>query len=87
MRIMRKDRTYQRDKRSFYKRVMEEIPDVKDNSEMLACGEYQLLGVRSEVLLHALEEREIYVSAGSACSSNKPSQWYFEGHWSYKGIL
>ena len=30
-------------------------------------------GVRSEVLLHALEERGIYVSAGSACSSNKPS--------------
>ena len=29
-------------------------------------------GVRSEVLLHALEEREIYVSAGSACSSNHP---------------
>lgn len=30
-------------------------------------------GVRSEVLLHALEERNIYVSAGSACSSNKPA--------------
>lgn len=30
-------------------------------------------GVRSEVLLHALEERGIYASAGSACSSNKPS--------------
>lgn len=30
-------------------------------------------GVRSEVLLHALEEKEIYVSSGSACSSNKPS--------------
>ena len=29
--------------------------------------------VRSEVLLHALEERQIYVSAGSACSSNKPA--------------
>ena len=29
--------------------------------------------VRSEVLLHALEERSIYVSAGSACSSNKPA--------------
>jgi cysteine desulfurase len=29
-------------------------------------------GIRSEVLLHALEERGIYVSAGSACSSNKP---------------
>ena len=29
-------------------------------------------GVRSEVLLHALEEKEIYVSSGSACSSNHP---------------
>ena len=29
-------------------------------------------GVRSEVLLHTLEEKEIYVSAGSACSSHKP---------------
>lgn len=29
-------------------------------------------GVRSEVLLHALEEKGIYVSAGSACASNHP---------------
>ena len=29
-------------------------------------------GIRSEVLLHALEEKEIYVSSGSACSSNHP---------------
>ncbi len=29
-------------------------------------------GVKSEVLLHALEERGIYVSSGSACSSNHP---------------
>lgn len=29
-------------------------------------------GIRSEVLLHALEERGIYVSAGSACASNHP---------------
>ena len=29
-------------------------------------------GVRSEVLLHALEDKEIYVSAGSACSAHKP---------------
>lgn len=29
-------------------------------------------GVRSEVLLHALEEEGIYVSAGSACSAHKP---------------
>lgn len=30
-------------------------------------------GVRSEVLLHALEEKGIYVSAGSACASHKPA--------------
>lgn len=30
-------------------------------------------GVRSEVMLHTLEDRGIYISAGSACSSNKPS--------------
>ncbi len=31
-----------------------------------------IAGVRSEVILHALEDRGIYVSAGSACASNKP---------------
>lgn len=30
-------------------------------------------GIRAEVLLHALEDRGVFVSAGSACSSNKPS--------------
>lgn len=30
-------------------------------------------GVRSEVLLHALEDKGIYVSAGSACSSHHPT--------------
>lgn len=29
-------------------------------------------GIRSEVLLHALEDKGIYVSAGSACSAKKP---------------
>ncbi|BBF43274.1 cysteine desulfurase [Lachnospiraceae bacterium KM106-2] len=29
--------------------------------------------IRSEVLLHALEERDVYVSSGSACSSNHPA--------------
>lgn len=31
-------------------------------------------GVRAEVLLHALEAKDIYVSAGSACASNKPAK-------------
>lgn len=30
-------------------------------------------GIRSEVLLHALEDRGIYVSSGSACASNHPA--------------
>ena len=29
-------------------------------------------GVRAEVLLHALEDKGVYVSAGSACASNRP---------------
>ena len=32
-----------------------------------------IAGIRSEVLLHALEDKGIYVSSGSACSSNHPA--------------
>ena len=31
-------------------------------------------GLRSEVMLHALEEKGIYVSAGSACSSHSKKE-------------
>ena len=31
------------------------------------------IGVRSEVMLHSLEDKNIYISSGSACASNKPS--------------
>ena len=55
---------------------LERIPDIRINGMPLREGAPQILsisvmGVRSEVLLHALEDREIYVSAGSACSSHK----------------
>ncbi len=30
-------------------------------------------GIRAEVMLHALEDKGVYVSSGSACSSNKPA--------------
>lgn len=56
------------------------IDNVVINGMPLREGAPQILsvsfqGVRSEVLLHALEERNIYISAGSACSSHrrKPS--------------
>lgn len=53
-----------------------QIPDVRINGltgEMSAPHviSVSFRGVRSEVLLHALEEKGIYVSAGSACASNK----------------
>ena len=32
-----------------------------------------MIGLRSEIILHSLEQKGIYVSSGSACSSNKPS--------------
>lgn len=60
-------------KEHFVGRVMAELSDVRDNSgEAVHIASISFPGVRSEVLLHALEERGIYVSAGSACSSNKP---------------
>ncbi|MGN0154472.1 MAG: cysteine desulfurase family protein [Lachnospiraceae bacterium] len=50
-----------------------QIEGVTDNSgESPHIASLSFRGVRSEVLLHALEEKGIYVSAGSACSSNHP---------------
>ncbi|MCM1272441.1 MAG: cysteine desulfurase [Clostridium sp.] len=49
------------------------LDNVFDNSgDAPHIASVSFVGVRSEVMLHALEERGIYVSAGSACSSNKP---------------
>jgi cysteine desulfurase len=60
-------------KKHFLERVLTEVPDTFDHSgEAPHIASVTFLGVRSEVLLHALEEKGIYVSAGSACSSNKP---------------
>ncbi|HCJ09505.1 MAG TPA: cysteine desulfurase NifS [Lachnospiraceae bacterium] len=50
------------------------IEGVTDNSgESPHIASLSFRGVRSEVLLHALEDKGIYVSAGSACSSNHPA--------------
>jgi len=57
--------------------IRSEIKDVRFNS--LEEGSPSILNVsflnvRAEVLLHTLEQSEIYVSTGSACSSNKKGQ-------------
>lgn len=56
---------------------LRKIPDIRINNQEGMEGAPHIVslsvaGVRSEVLLHALEDKGIYVSAGSACSSNKP---------------
>jgi len=40
--------------------------------ESTVATAYAVEGVRAEVLLHALEAEGVYVSSGSACSSNHP---------------
>ena len=64
-------------KEYFVNGVMQ-IPDVKINGytgydSAPHIVSVSIRGIRSEVLLHALEDRGIYVSAGSACSSHKPA--------------
>ena len=73
-------------KNAFLKRVSE-IPGLKVNGcERTESGDFNVKetaphiinisvpGMRSEVMLHALEEQGIYVSAGSACSSHSKKE-------------
>ena len=53
------------------------VPDIVFNGRTDETAAPHILsvrvrGVRAEVLLHALEDKGVYVSAGSACSSNHP---------------
>ena len=68
------DRMYEL--REMFIRGVSDIENVKVNGCLDREGAAHIVslsvrGVRSEVLLHALEERGIYVSAGSACSAKK----------------
>lgn len=62
--------------KKYFMEEVAKLPDVVLNSLPGEEGAPHIVsvsfrGVRSEVLLHALEERGISVSSGSACSSNK----------------
>ena len=50
--------------------VVHGLTDEGSAPHIISAG---IAGIRSEVLLHALEEKGIYVSSGSACSSNHPA--------------
>ena len=54
---------------------VKKLPDTRVNGRIARDSAPQIVsvsfaGVRSAVLLHALDDKGIYVSAGSACSSN-----------------
>lgn len=64
-----------REVKEYFQERIKEIEDIKDNSGKAPhVASISFKKLRSEVLLHALEDREIYVSSGSACSSNKNRQ-------------
>lgn len=52
------------DDRDISERIRESAPHIVSVS---------IQGIRAEVMLHALEDKGIYVSSGSACASNKPA--------------
>ncbi len=59
--------------------VTARIENVRINTpENSVCGvlNVSFTGVKSEVLLHVLEDKGIYVSSGSACSSHKKGRSY-----------
>ncbi len=72
-----RDRLY--DLKGYFENELLKLPDVMINGPVGKDGAPHIvnasfLGVRSEVLLHALEDKGIYVSAGSACASHKRTE-------------
>lgn len=70
---------YRMCKEYFCTRLLEEIEDVHINGPKISQGAPHIInvgfkGIKAEVLLHALEYNNIYVSSGSACSSNRVHQ-------------
>ena len=63
----------------FCEQVLSILDDVQINGDcnQVICAPHiislSVRGVRAEVLLHALEEKSIFVSSGSACSTNHPA--------------
>ncbi len=63
-------------KKTLAEGILKEIPNTKINGDSLEKSSPYVLNVtfkevRSETLLHALESKDIFVSAGSACNSKK----------------
>lgn len=60
---------------NFKNELINSIDNIKINSVSDNTGyilNVSFLGIKAEILLHALEAKGIFVSTGSACSTNKP---------------
>ena len=69
-------------KNRLYEAITSDIKDIVVNSPEDAAASVlniSFLGTRGEVLLHTLEQDGIFVSTGSACSSNKKGQSHVLG--------
>ena len=75
---LEQNRTHLYELRDYFIEEVEKIEGVsvngrKDHESAPHIVSVSIEGVRAEVILHTLEDKSIYVSAGSACSSNKPA--------------
>lgn len=60
---------------SFKDKLLSSVDNIKINSSINNSGyilNVSFIGIKAEILLHSLEANGIYVSTGSACSTNKP---------------
>lgn len=67
--------------REYFLQKVQEIPSIHINSPKDGAKHIlniSFLGVPSEIMLHSLEERGIYVSSGSACSAKKKGSHVLE---------
>ena len=73
-----------RERNAQLRTLLREMTEVAVNSPENGCPHVlniSVPGIPSEIMLHALEEKGIYVSSGSACSSHHPG-----GSGALKGI-
>ncbi len=59
---------------AFLAQELGKLPGAEVHTPLSCCAPHILnisfLGIRSEILLHSLEQKQVYISSGSACASN-----------------
>ena len=62
---------------AYLREKLAKLPDISINSTEDICSpfimNFSVVGIRSEIMLHFLESKGVYVSSGSACSKGAKS--------------